>query len=75
LKNNSIAMLATIAGIGILAWFIGFFDPTTCTPGVQVAGWSSCEEIANQRSIALYVLIGITVAGILVTTVLKRKKK
>jgi thiamine monophosphate synthase len=75
LKNNSIAMLATIAGIGILAWFIGFFDPTTCTPGVQVVGWSSCEEIANQRSIALYVLIGITVAGILVTTVLKRKKK
>tara|TARA_B110000858_G_scaffold100165_1_gene115041 strand:- start:300 stop:506 length:207 start_codon:yes stop_codon:yes gene_type:complete len=68
-------MLATIAGIGILAWLIGFFDPTTCTPDVQVAGWSSCEEIANQRTIALYALIGVTIAGVLITTVLKRKKK
>jgi len=74
LRNNSIAMLATIAGIGILAWFVGFFDPETCTPSAQVEGWTSCADIANQRTVALYVLVGVTVIGILITTVLKRKK-
>jgi len=46
MRNNSLAMLATIVGIAILAWWIGFFDPTTCTPDVQQAGWTSCQEIA-----------------------------
>lgn len=68
-------MLATIAGIGILAWFVGFFDPETCTPSAQVEGWTSCADIANQRTIALYVLVAVTVIGVLVTTVLKKKKK
>ena len=43
MRNNSLAMLATIVGIAILAWWIGFFYPTTCTPDVQQAGWTSCE--------------------------------
>jgi len=35
MKNNGLAMIGTIAAIGILAWWIGFFDPTTCTPSNQ----------------------------------------
>jgi len=68
-------MLATIAGIGILAWLIGFFDPETCTPGVQVDGWSSCEAIANQRTVALIALVAITGVGVLITTLWKKKKR
>lgn len=68
-------MLATIAGIGILAWFIGFFDPETCVPEAQQAGWTSCESIANDRGIALWVLIGITVAAASFTLIRSRKKR
>ena len=39
MRNNSLAMLGTIVAIAILAWWIGYFDPTTCTPDVQQAGW------------------------------------
>lgn len=76
MRNNSLAMLATIAGIGILAWWIGFFDPTTCTPDAQQAGWTSCEQIAQERNLALGVLIGVVVISLVVTLLryLKRKK-
>jgi hypothetical protein len=67
MRNNSLAMLATITGIGILAWGVGFFDPETCTPGVQVEGWTSCETIAQERNLALLLLIGITVFAVVVT--------
>lgn len=68
-------MLATITGIGILAWWVGFFDPTTCTPDAQQAGWTSCEAIANERTIALWVLIGVTAIAVTVTLLRGRKKK
>jgi hypothetical protein len=69
-------MLATIAGIGILAWWIGFFDPTTCTPDAQQVGWTSCEQIAQERNLALGVLIGVVVISMVVTLLryLRRKK-
>lgn len=67
MRNNSLAMLATIAGIGILAWWIGFFDPTTCTPDAQQAGWTSCEQIARERNIALGVLIAVVITSAVVT--------
>ena len=50
-------MLATITGVGILAWVIGFFDPTTCTPSAQQPRWTSFDAMAQQRTIALWVLI------------------
>lgn len=75
MRNNSLAMLATITGIGILAWWVGFFDPTTCTPDAQQAGWTSCEAIANERTIALWVLIGVTAIAVTVTLLRGRKKK
>jgi len=54
-------MLATITGVGILAWWVGFFDPETCTKDLEQAGWTSCENIAAERTIALWVLVSITV--------------
>lgn len=68
-------MLATITGIGILAWWVGFFDPTTCTPDAQQAGWTSCEAIANERTIALWVLIIVTVVAVAITLIRGKNKK
>lgn len=73
MRNNSLAMLATIAGVGILAWWVGFFDPETCVPDVQVEGWTSCEQIAQERNIALWVLIGVTVVAVAITLLRRRK--
>lgn len=68
-------MLATITGIGILAWWVGFFDPTTCTPDAQQAGWTSCEAIANERTIALWFLIIVTVVAVAITLIKGKNKK
>ena len=62
MRNNSLAMLATVTGVGILAWWIGYFDPETCKDDLQQPGWTSCESIANTQNLALICLIGITVA-------------
>lgn len=77
MRNNSLAMLATITSIGILAWWVGFFDPETCSPDVQVEGWTSCESIAQERNIALALLIGVTLFAIVVTSysAFKKRKK
>lgn len=75
MRNNSLAMLATITSIGILAWWVGFFDPETCSPDAQVEGWTSCAAIAQERNIALALLIGITVFAIAVTTYSAYKKR
>jgi hypothetical protein len=74
LRNNSLAMLATITGVGILAWAIGFFDPTTCTPTAQLDGWTSCEAIAQERTFALWLLILGTI-GIVIFLWLRGRKK
>ena len=75
MRNNSLAMLATITSIGILAWWVGFFDPETCSPDVQVEGWTSCESIAQERNIALWLLIGVTIFAIVVTSYSAYKKR
>ena len=73
MRNNSLAMLGTIAAVGVLAWWIGFFDPTTCTPANEQAGGTSCEAIAQERTIALWLLIAIVVVSSLVWLFRKRK--
>ena len=74
MRNNSLAMLATIVAIAILAWWIGYFDPNTCSPDVQQAGWTSCEEIAKDRKVALGVLIGTVVFVVSFLAIRSRKK-
>jgi len=73
-KNNSLAMLATVAGVGVLAWWVGFFDPETCSPDVQLEGWTSCEQIANQQGIAFWLLVGIVLFGVIITSIGARRK-
>ena len=68
-------MLATITGVGILAWWVGFFDPETCTPEAQQAGWTSCESIAQERTLALWVLVITTLVAITITLVMRHKRK
>lgn len=75
MRNNSLAMLATITGIGILAWWVGFFDPETCVPDAQAPGWTSCEAIAQERTLALVLLISITIAAIAITGYSAWKKR
>jgi hypothetical protein len=67
-------MLATITGIGILAWGIGFFDPETCTPDVQLDGWTSCETIAQERNLALGLFVLVTISIAIFLGVRNRKK-
>jgi len=67
-------MLATVAGVGVLAWWVGFFDPQTCSPDVQLEGWTSCEQIANQQGIAFWLLVGIVLFGVIVTSIGARRK-
>jgi hypothetical protein len=63
-RNNSVAMIGTVAVVAVLGWWIGFFDPETCSPDVQLEGWTSCAAISEQRNLALAVLIGVLlVAG------------
>ncbi len=75
MRNNSLAMLATITGVGILAWWVGFFDPETCNPEAQQPGWTSCEAIAQERTIALWVLILVTISAVTITLVRRKRKR
>lgn len=73
MRNNSLAMLGTIAAVGVLAWWIGFFDPTTCTPGNEQEGWTSCEAIAQERTTALWLLVAVVITASAVWLFRKRK--
>lgn len=76
MRNNSLAMLATVTGVGILAWWIGYFDPATCKKDIQQQGWTSCESIAQTQNVALIAFIGITVSAaafITLRNMVKRK--
>lgn len=62
-------MLATVTGVGILAWWIGYFDPETCKDDLQQAGWTSCESIAQTQNLALLFFVGTTLGAALFITI------
>jgi len=66
IKNNSLAMIATVALVGMLASAIGFFSPDYCTVPQQ-DDWTSCEAIAQQRSIGSIVLFVVCLFGFAVS--------
>jgi hypothetical protein len=73
LKNNSAAMLATVALAGLGALLLSFFDTGTCVvPDAE--GFISCQEIANQRTWAAWILGAIFVGGLLVS-ISRRKRR
>ena len=66
MKNNSAAMLATVALAGLGALLLGFFDTGTCViPDAE--GFTSCQEIADQRVWAAWILGTVFVVGLLVS--------
>lgn len=73
MKNNSAAMLATVALAGLGALLLSFFDTGTCVvPDAE--GFTSCQEIADQRVWAAWILGTVFVVG-LVVSVSRRKKR
>jgi hypothetical protein len=72
IKNNSLAMIATVALVGMLASAIGFFSPGYCTVPQQ-DDWTSCEAIAQQRNIGSIVLFVVCLFGFAVSLSKRRK--
>ena len=70
-------MIGTVAVVAVLGWWIGFFDPETCSPSVQLEGWTSCQTISEQRNIALAALVGflLVAAAVALRQRVKRAKQ
>ena len=71
-KNNSMAMIATVAMVGMLASAIGFFSPDYCTVE-QSDDWTSCAAIAQQRDIGTIVLFLACAIGFAVSFQRRRR--
>lgn len=74
IQNNSMAMVATVALVGVFASIIGLFDPSTCVD-VQTEGWTSCESIARDRQIGSWILLGLSALGFAVSLARRKKRK
>jgi hypothetical protein len=73
MKNNSAAMLATIALVGLGALLLSFFDTGTCVvPDAE--GFTTCAEIANQRVWAAWILGIVFVVGLAVSVTRKKRR-
>jgi hypothetical protein len=73
MRNDSAAMLATIALAGLGALLLGFFDVGSCViPDAE--GFTSCKDIANQRTWAAWLLGSVVIIGFAVSIVRKKKR-
>lgn len=73
MRNDSAAMLATVALVGLVALLLGFFDTGSCVVP-DATGFTSCAEIANQRTWAAWLLGLIAIAGFAVSLVRRKKR-
>lgn len=73
MRNDSAAMLATVALVGLGALLLAFFDTGTCVvPDAE--GFTSCQDIANQRTWAALILGTVVVVGFSIS-IIRRKKR
>ena len=70
MKNNTLAMLATIALVAAFASMIGYIDPATCTVENKDA-FLTCEEAANQHIYAFWGFAGFS-AVVLLSDLVRR---
>ena len=66
-------MLATVALVGLAALLLSFFDTGTCVVP-DAANFISCQEIADQRVWAAWILGAIFIGGLLVSITRKKKR-
>lgn len=62
MKNNSLAMLSTIAAVAALASMIGWINPATCV-NEQLEGWTSCQAASDQHLLLTAGLALVSVAS------------
>ena len=73
MKNNSAAMVATVALVGLGALLLSFFDTGTCVVP-DADNFISCQEIADQRIWAVWILGIVSVGGLLVSITRKKRR-
>ena len=73
MKNNSAAMLATVALAGLGALLLGFFDTGTCVV-TDADGFISCQDIADQLVWAAWILGAVFVIGLAVSVTRKKRR-
>ena len=74
IKNNSWAMIATVALVGALGSMIGFFNSKNCV-AAQAEGWTSCSAISEQQGFLFWGLLTVSVFGFGVSIARRAKKK
>lgn len=74
IKNNSWAMIATVALVGALGSMIGFFNSKNCV-AAQAEGWTSCSAISEQQGFLFWGLLAVSVFGFGVSIARRAKKR
>ena len=77
MKNNTLAMLATISIVLGLANLIGYIDPAVCK-GRQSGAFITCEQAAAQHIGGFWIFSGIGAAVLIAGSVreaLRRKRE
>ena len=73
MRNDSAAMLATVALVGLGALLLAYFDTGTCVvPDAE--GFTSCQDIADQRTWAALALGSVVIIGFSIS-IIRRKKR
>jgi uncharacterized membrane protein YecN with MAPEG domain len=66
-------MLATVALAGLVALLLSFFDTGTCVvPDAE--GFITCQEIADQRIWAAWILGAVFIGGLVVSITRKKRR-